>query len=509
MDPLSLRGCVINRRYRLGTETGGAWSAFDLESARPVSMWLWPANGPRSAAVAQHLNVLTKLSHPGLLEVRAVGEVVSGAAAGMTFIVTEAVDGTLTRLEPDEAVRMARDIAGALQYLHEARLAHRHLTPHCIYRVGDRWKLGGTGTVDRGVRAAWEASPDPRFLAPDLLLGRVAPPADMWAFGGLVLHALTGQAPVSQPVVRALATHRGTPLDRLPPPFDLVVPGCLRWEAERRWDAADVLAVLDGGLAPPEEPRLARGAQRPRSVKVWPTRPERRLLGHRSPITALAWEGDRLLSGDEEGTARLWDTASDTCLQVWEEHWRCRPGPASIEAVAVRPDGRVAVGSAVGLVRAWDSLGERTLERDARGVRAVFWKGWEVEFVTDMALRWAASHSAVGTLDGLVNHQQVCDGAILSLAEHGKRLAWGSASGLIGVGNSTFQASSAVLQVLLSRQHVAAVTADRSILLLRVPDLTWTHELEAPAWCAAFSPDGRQLAAGLTDGSIRIWPLPH
>jgi hypothetical protein len=518
MDPLTLRRSVLNGRFRLRellavTPQGWRFEADDLEADRRGLLWLWPADSDPCAAVAQHLGALAELAHPNVLAVRAVGEVRTGAAAGLGFMATEGADATLAENLPlpMENVRaLALDIAAALEYLHEVRLAHRHLTPACVFRTDQGWKLGGVGTVDRGPRAAllhaWRSG-EWRFLAPDLLAGRAGAAADVWALGCLLLTAITGQAlhdGTPPDVVLALATRKPT-LPRLPQPWDLIIPGCLQPDIDRRWDATDVLTVLQGGPAPAEEPRLAHGPARPRRVHVWPRQGEHRLAGHTAEVTALAWAGSRLLSGDANGAVRLWDTSTGTRLRAWD-------GPGGrVDAVAVRPDGRAAAGTGDGRLRVWTAKGAVTQDSAGAPVRALWWTGWEVaSLVASEPLVWTATAKHHGTLDGHLTGVPVsCQGSVLALAEGPHGVAWGTGSGQVGYHHdgqtALFQAAAPILSVALSPTLLAAVTADRDVLVLSVPDLTWTHVAEnLGVRCVAFSSDGDKLAMGLRDGSIRI-----
>ncbi len=77
------------------------------------------------------------------------------------------------------------------------------------------------------------------------------------------------------------------------------------------------------------------------------------LSGHREALTSVAVsaDGQRVLTGSYDATARLWDAASPEpwASAVVLEH------PARVSVVAVSPDGRrIATGDAKGTVRLWD-----------------------------------------------------------------------------------------------------------------------------------------------------------
>lgn len=73
--------------------------------------------------------------------------------------------------------------------------------------------------------------------------------------------------------------------------------------------------------------------------------------GHTGGVEAVAVtpDGRLLLTGSDDGTARLWDLQSGRCLQTFAGH------TGEVSAVAVTPDGRFLVtGSPDGTVRFWD-----------------------------------------------------------------------------------------------------------------------------------------------------------
>jgi len=60
-----------------------------------------------------------------------------------------------------------------------------------------------------------------------------------------------------------------------------------------------------------------------------------------------------------------------------------------------------------------------------------------------------------------------------------------------------------------ARWAAAARTAERVALVdLERGEITWNFRGErSPVWSLAFSPDGRRLAVGLSDGGLAVWNL--
>ena len=110
------------------------------------------------------------------------------------------------------------------------------------------------------------------------------------------------------------------------------------------------------------------------AVLVWDLRtgpPPRSLGGLRDPVNALAIsrDGALLLSGSDDGTARLWDVARGACLRVLAGHRN------AVLAAGFSPDGRLALtGSADRTARVWETGSGRlagVLKGHRLGVNAV------------------------------------------------------------------------------------------------------------------------------------------
>src|SRR5262245_25913009 len=89
---------------------------------------------------------------------------------------------------------------------------------------------------------------------------------------------------------------------------------------------------------------LAQGANLPRAELVLQT-------GHTDPVNALALspDGRFLVSGSEDLTLKIWDTATGNVLRTLSGHEK------PVLAAAISPDGKlIASGSADQTVRVWD-----------------------------------------------------------------------------------------------------------------------------------------------------------
>ena len=114
--------------------------------------------------------------------------------------------------------------------------------------------------------------------------------------------------------------------------------------------------------------------------------PEAQILGgHSGHVTAVAWspDGHHILTGSDDGTARIWDaTTGENTLTLTHTDW--------VRAVAWSPDGRhILTATRSGTARIWDATtGENTLTLT------------RVRWVTSVAWSPDATHILTGSQDG-------------------------------------------------------------------------------------------------------------
>ena len=159
----------------------------------------------RSARFAREVEMLSELTHPGIVRYISHGETPSG---GM-FLVMEWLDGEdlKARLEREpltmgEAVRLAARVAGALGAAHARGIVHRDLKPSNLFLVGgqvDQVKVLDFGIAQREGRTQLTQTGmmvgTPGYMAPEQARNSSATVdarADVFALGCVLFLCLTG-----------------------------------------------------------------------------------------------------------------------------------------------------------------------------------------------------------------------------------------------------------------------------------------------------------------------------
>lgn len=143
------------------------------------------------------------LAHPGIVTVYDVGE-----SEGVPFIAMELLDGmALDRFivaQPDlplrTLLRIAIQVAEALDYAHRKGVVHRDIKPENIVC---RDAAGNVKVTDFGIAQVGQGAPPddqaagtPHYVAPEVLLGQRADGrADLYSLGVLLYWMLSGQLP--------------------------------------------------------------------------------------------------------------------------------------------------------------------------------------------------------------------------------------------------------------------------------------------------------------------------
>ena len=237
-------GRALAARYRVENEIdrGGmaiVLRARDLRHERWVALKVLRPDLSSSFGAERFLREIrlaAGLHHPHILPVHDSGE-----ADGFLFFVMPFVEGeTLRRrlqregqLPTSDALTIAREVAGALQYAHERDVVHRDIKPENILLSGDHALVADFG-IARAITAAGGLSlteaglavGTPAYMSPEQIAGsdRVDGRSDVYALGCVLYEMLAGEPPFRGPGHQVMAQHAATQAPSLRGPRPSVSP---------------------------------------------------------------------------------------------------------------------------------------------------------------------------------------------------------------------------------------------------------------------------------------------
>jgi serine/threonine-protein kinase len=214
-DPILRLSAALEGRYRVEREigAGGMATVYVAEDVRHERRVALKVLRPELAAVVgaerflAEIKTTANLQHPHILPLHDSGE-----AGGFLFYVMPYVEGETLRarlererqLPVEEAVRIASDLAEALDYAHRHGVIHRDIKPANILLVEGRPVLadfgialavsaGGAGRLtETGLSLG-----TPHYMSPEQATGdlSVGPGADIYALGCVLYEMLVGEPP--------------------------------------------------------------------------------------------------------------------------------------------------------------------------------------------------------------------------------------------------------------------------------------------------------------------------
>ena len=227
---------------------GNVYRARDTRLDRAVAIkQLTPEHLERFEREAR---AIAALNHPNICQVYDVGA---------DYLVLEYLEGEPVRgpIPPEEALRLARQIAGALLAAHERGILHRDLKPaNIIVTPGGTAKL-----LDFGVAKVLKTSPDatvtregalvgsPAYMSPEQIEGKpLDVRSDVFGFGAVLYEMLAGHRAFSGQTTSQViaAILRDDPLPfTAPPELERIVRRCV---AKRPSDRYQTMAEVKGAL---------------------------------------------------------------------------------------------------------------------------------------------------------------------------------------------------------------------------------------------------------------------
>ena|GEM_PF-748171 len=154
----------------------------------------------------KEVSALSRLRHPQIVPILGTGEHEGSPWLALEYVEGESLQARLARgpLPIDEAVRVARQLAQALGYMHRCGVLHRDLKPDNVLLRGDEALLTDFGLVldeAGGTRltAAGQFLGTPGYWAPEQARGETedfGPQTDVYGLGAVLYACLTGRPPV-------------------------------------------------------------------------------------------------------------------------------------------------------------------------------------------------------------------------------------------------------------------------------------------------------------------------
>ncbi len=282
------------------------------------------------------------------------------------------------------------------------------------------------------------------------------------------------------------------------------------------------------GIKPPPPPPLEDLQTKPKQIDTWSHL--RSLKGHSDWIRSLAFspDGQAIVSGSNDETARLWDVKTGQLIHMLTGHEK------RVKSIGISPDGGTIVSaSANSIIKLWSlQTGElqntiKTSDNPATVLNAIVISPKE----NIIASGSASTQGTVKLWDlktGTRRHAVAAhSSSVLALAfsPNGNVLVSGSKGSDIKVwgsgGNSNkplYEIENAhlseILSLAISRdgQMLVSGGADRTIKLWdlatgpkKQPHILYGHA--GRVWYIAISPDGTKLASASGDYTVKIWDL--
>jgi eukaryotic-like serine/threonine-protein kinase len=271
---------ALSDRYRLESEIGAGgmatvYLAEDLRHDRRVALKVLR---PELAAVIgaerflAEIKLTANLQHPHILPLFDSGEADGFLYYVMPYVEGESLRDRISRekqLPVDEAVRLAVEVASALDYAHRHGVVHRDIKPENILLHDGRALVADFGIALAASKASGARMTEtgmslgtPQYMSPEQAMGEreITARSDVYALGAVLYEILTGDPPfvgsTAQAIVARVVTESPRPLlpqrHTIPPHVEVAVLTALeKLPADRFATAAQFADALTrpGGAA--------------------------------------------------------------------------------------------------------------------------------------------------------------------------------------------------------------------------------------------------------------------
>ncbi|HEY3013401.1 MAG TPA: serine/threonine-protein kinase, partial [Gemmatimonadales bacterium] len=236
-DTRSRLEVALANHYRIERELGRGgmavvYLAHDIRHDRPVALKVLH---PELAATLgtdrflQEIKLAARLQHPHIISVHDSGTAgQQGSEAGLLWFTMPYIDGESLRerllrerqLPLEEAVRITREVALALDFAHRHGIVHRDIKPENILLVDDQalvadFGIGralGASSPGEQLTSTGMAIGTPAYMSPEQALAErdIDGRTDVYSLGVVLYEMLAGEPPFSGPTAQAIAAKRMT-----------------------------------------------------------------------------------------------------------------------------------------------------------------------------------------------------------------------------------------------------------------------------------------------------------
>src|SRR5467141_2403487 len=202
---------ALASRYRLEKEIGRGgmatvFLAHDLKHDRPVALKVLHPELARALGTERfqrEIMLAARLQHPHILSVHDSGEAAGNLWFTMPYVEGESLRARLEKeraLSPDEALRITREVADALDYAHSHGIIHRDIKPENILLSGRHALVADFGIAralagDQHLTSTGMAIGTPDYMSPEQRTAdrQIDARTDIYALGCVVHEMLTGK----------------------------------------------------------------------------------------------------------------------------------------------------------------------------------------------------------------------------------------------------------------------------------------------------------------------------
>lgn len=226
----------------------------------------------------REISVTARLDHPHIVPLFDSGEAGGFLYYAMPYVEGESIADRLKRdkvLPVAEAVRLAREVAGALQYANDRGIVHRDIKPQNILLAAGHARVADFGialaTSGDKLTATGMSIGTPDYMSPEQSAGgEVDARSDVYSLASVLYEMLAGEPPYTGPTMQAVIAKRwkdpvpkvSTVRETVSPALEaVIVKGLAKEPIDRYASAGEFANALEGATGPTAAavpgPRLA------------------------------------------------------------------------------------------------------------------------------------------------------------------------------------------------------------------------------------------------------------